>query len=343
MNEKQITKISIIIPVFNQEHYIEECLASCINQDVEKSEYEIILINDGSTDNSLSVIDNYLIDYNNIIVVNKNNSGVSAARNAGLDIASGCYVWFVDADDFIRENVLGMLLDRVNSLKSDVLECKACFFKSSITKEERAQQEQNESLIKFYGNNFLLWNNIYSRKLIASRHVRFYEDLKYDEDCLFNDCIRDKRTINVNRYDKLIYYYRLHESSAMGNLSSNTGKIEQIDAHIQFCKHVLEEVLNGTIDNKRGISLVRFYLQLMSKQMANLPIRIFAVQIRKMKKEGFFPYFGFNSKRFNLIIRPSYFYLNRIKQKCILFVRRNLDRLFHLRRTIKNIRKRIKQ
>ena len=98
--------LSMIIPVYNTEKYLAECLDSCLAQDFPYDDYEIICVNDGSKDGSLDILRSYEARYPNIIVIDQPNGGVSAARNAGLDAARGDYIWFIDADDFIQESVL---------------------------------------------------------------------------------------------------------------------------------------------------------------------------------------------------------------------------------------------
>lgn len=102
---------SIIIPVYNVERYLRQCLDSCLDQDIPKSEYEIIIVNDGSPDNSQVIINEYALLYDNICVINKSNGGLSTARNAGLSIAKGNFIWFVDSDDSIVSNSLKYIYD----------------------------------------------------------------------------------------------------------------------------------------------------------------------------------------------------------------------------------------
>lgn len=103
-------KLSIIIPVYNVERYLRQCLESCLSQDVPKSQYEVIIVNDGSPDNSQAIIDEYSSKYDNVRVLKKKNGGLSSARNAGLNIASGDYIWFVDSDDWVAD-VVSILCD----------------------------------------------------------------------------------------------------------------------------------------------------------------------------------------------------------------------------------------
>lgn len=107
--------LSIIVPVYNVELYIEKCLLSCLHQDISTSEYEIIIVNDGSPDNSLSIIERMMTNVKNVRIISQYNKGLSAARNKGLSIAQGKYVWFVDSDDWIEENCLGRICSQLKN------------------------------------------------------------------------------------------------------------------------------------------------------------------------------------------------------------------------------------
>ena len=109
-------KISVIIPVYNVEEYIEQCVESVVNQTLK--EIEIIIVNDGTQDNSMKKIERFLLD-DRIIVINKENRGISSARNCGLKIAKGEYIAFVDSDDFIDEMMLEKLYE--NSENKDIV------------------------------------------------------------------------------------------------------------------------------------------------------------------------------------------------------------------------------
>lgn len=103
-------KLSFIVPVYNLEDYIEECIMSLLNQDLSHSEYEILCINDSSTDSSLEILKRLAKEHTNIIIINQENQGVSAARNNGIKNAKGEYIWFVDGDDLIARNCLKFML-----------------------------------------------------------------------------------------------------------------------------------------------------------------------------------------------------------------------------------------
>lgn len=114
-------KLSIIIPVYNVEQSLSRCIDSCFDQDLSYSEYEIIAINDGSTDNSLNILKEYVPKYPNIKIFSQENKGLSVARNEGLKYAKGEYVWFVDSDDCIEKRILRKLYNYCISDRLDVL------------------------------------------------------------------------------------------------------------------------------------------------------------------------------------------------------------------------------
>lgn len=113
--------LSIIIPVYNVEKYVEKCIRSCENQDIPKEDYEVIVVNDGSPDGSLAIVERVAKEYPNIKVISQENQGLSGARNTGLAVAQGEYVWFVDSDDWIEENCLGKLTTKLRDEKPDAL------------------------------------------------------------------------------------------------------------------------------------------------------------------------------------------------------------------------------
>lgn len=114
-------QISIIVPVYNVSKYLAKCLDSLICQDLKPEEYEIIVVNDGSTDNSEEISRQYEEKYSNIKVVRQENQGLSGARNTGIKLANGKYIQFVDSDDYLEPNVLRTLVDKIEFDNLDVL------------------------------------------------------------------------------------------------------------------------------------------------------------------------------------------------------------------------------
>ncbi|GAP72521.1 glycosyltransferase family 2 protein [Candidatus Symbiothrix dinenymphae] len=133
--------LSIIVPVYNQEPYLAKCLDSLLNQDL--TNYEILAINDGSTDNSANILEKYALKYDNVMVVNQENKGLGGARNTGLSRARGKYVMFIDSDDYIEPNSLSILINKISADKSDILY--ANFIKVDTSGNIVAKQPQEQT------------------------------------------------------------------------------------------------------------------------------------------------------------------------------------------------------
>lgn len=116
-----MVKLSIIVPIYNVAQYLCKCVDSLLAQDYPASEYEIILVDDGSPDECPQICDSYAATHKNIRAVHRENGGLSAARNSGIEVAHGEYLMFVDGDDYIEPNVLGTLIKRMDELNLDVL------------------------------------------------------------------------------------------------------------------------------------------------------------------------------------------------------------------------------
>ncbi|GHT51946.1 hypothetical protein AGMMS49982_10840 [Bacteroidia bacterium] len=132
--------LSIIVPVYNVEKYIEKCLDSLLNQDL--ADYEIIAINDGSTDGSSNILEKYALKQDNIIVVNQENKGPGGARNTGLKKAKGEYLMFVDSDDYIEPNSLSILINQIRADESDILYANFIKVDTNGSIVEKQPQEQ---------------------------------------------------------------------------------------------------------------------------------------------------------------------------------------------------------
>lgn len=210
-------KFSIIIPVYNVERYLVQCLESIISQSIQ--DYEVILVDDGSTDSSPSICDNYANRSNKFRVLHKKNEGVSVARNIGLSIASGEYVCFVDSDDWLEPNYLSTL-DNVSG-EADLIyfsfaqHCEDKFiagfqldkFKSIHRKElENYIIHLNKNLlhINFYGYT---WNKMFKRNIIENNGIRFVPGLSVSEDEIFtNDYLIHSHSLLA--LNNCIYNYR---------------------------------------------------------------------------------------------------------------------------------------
>lgn len=199
-------KLSIIIPVYKVEKYVEKCLRSCAEQDISSDEYEIIVVNDGSPDKSLEIVENVEKEYSNIVIVSQENQGLSLARNKGLSLAKGDYVWFVDSDDWIEKNILKKLITLCKEKDLDILHFCRAHVRGERIKKHLIYEKVEKSL--FSGRDALLNGinpcapfSIYKRKFLLENNLLFYpgifhEDLEFSprawyvaERCMFLNAI----------------------------------------------------------------------------------------------------------------------------------------------------------
>ena len=214
--------ISIIIPIYNMGKFLGRCLDSVVNQTY--TSLEIILINDGSTDSSGDICDTYAQKDNRIKVIHQVNAGVSSARNAGLDTATGDYISFVDPDDYIELNTYETLITYLNS-GIDILRFNAnrkgeilnwLPFKGEYS-GDRLEQEVVLPMIgsEKFGGMFILgvlWIHLFKRELIEKNHIRFNKDLRRCEDRLFT--ITSMLYANKMFFtDDILYHYQVNDES----------------------------------------------------------------------------------------------------------------------------------
>lgn len=211
--------ISIIIPIYNVERYIKKTVESVINQDY--SNIEIILVDDGSTDNSGKIIDEIKNTDSRIICIHKENGGVSSARNTGLDVAKGTYVTFIDGDDWVETNYVSYLVYLIQKYKCKVAMNKNNFsVLSSKSKDEDYTISDLQAIENIYlGNIFVaVWNKMYSLSVIREKNIRFDESIWYGEGMLFNiDYLQEVDLVAIG--EKAVYHQISNPNSAMRKFS----------------------------------------------------------------------------------------------------------------------------
>lgn len=235
--------LSIIIPVYNVEQYLERCIESIINQTLK--DLEIILVNDGSTDRSGEICERYANQDNRILVINKKNGGVSSARNVGLEIARGEWIAFVDSDDYIEKNMYEILYK--NAIKYDV-EVSSCFFKY-LTADDTVLFNPTENHLKlnkiFKGIEFLellyidsytnglcvsMWNKIYKKKIF--QQLRFPINTKYEDDEICHKIYLQDINVYCDTSGFYIYVQNLNSLSHMEFKEKNLVFLEIINNRI---------------------------------------------------------------------------------------------------------------
>lgn len=209
----------IIIPIYNQEKYLNRCLDSILPQ-IDES-IQVILVNDGSTDKSIDICREYELKYSNITVVNKENGGLSSARNAGLNVAASEFVVFVDSDDYVADDYVAWIKESADnkwlSLCSYVV--RHINFGDSIVSCQGGTFDIKHAfcILQDSGLFNVAWNKIYSRELIEKEpKIRFQEGQEPAEDLLFN-CEYFKRIDKVQISGVPHYFYMRNGEDTLAN------------------------------------------------------------------------------------------------------------------------------
>ncbi len=249
-------KISIIIPVFNIEKYISSCLDSVLTQTYKN--LEILIINDGSTDNSKEIIENYATKDNRIIVINKENGGVTSARNVGLKLATGDYIGFVDGDDYIEPNMFELLIKNAVDNNADISHC-GCriVFPSRVdyyyNTNEKILQSNKDGLKELILGSKIepsMCNKLYKSDIIKDKQI----DSKFisNEDYLFN--IYAFKSSKVSYYeDKALYHYQARINSA----ASSKIDSRKIKNSLDISRIIMNELENYD-DELFNLAKIRF-------------------------------------------------------------------------------------
>ncbi len=198
-------KISVIVPVYNAGKYLHRCLDSLVNQTF--SGYEIVLVNDGSTDDSGKICDAYAAQYPNITVFNKENGGVSSARQCGLDNSRGEYLLYVDSDDWIELDMLADMYNSAVETNSDIVYCD--FYREFKNETRYAYQGVDGSyLLELFNHtrDGVLWNKLIRRECFTSNNIAFDNKINLWED-LYICCRILLKGATVKYLNKAYYHY----------------------------------------------------------------------------------------------------------------------------------------
>lgn len=242
--------ISVIVPVYNVEAYLNRCLQSIVDQTYDN--LDIILVDDGSSDKCPSICDMWGEKDQRIRVLHKENGGVSSARNAGLKVAQGDWVSFVDSDDWIHPRffeVLMMLATKstANIIAANHWRTEESKLPNAISLEQLEYRHiSGESIFKHWDSRFFVWGKLYARDIISG-HV-FDENVPYGEDALFNIEVLGRANICIiYTSERLYYYYVRHGSAVSKNRQKN---------RVELCKVYLRYA-----DYERNAFIKRIYLE----------------------------------------------------------------------------------
>ena len=310
-------KISVIVPVYNVDKYLRKCLDSIVNQTF--TDMEIICINDGSTDKSLNILEEYASKDNRIIIINQENQGQGVARNRGIDAASGEYISFIDSDDFIELDMLETIYNKIKQTGVDVVQFdyQMCdeddkFIEYNTLSVEikkrlkiQLKNEQIFSLKDFKRPNFvqdrlMVWDKIYSSDFIKRNNIR-HSPTKIGEDHLLSigSTILANKILYTNQY---FYHYRRRSDSSVHIISGdNLGVFDNIE-------YLKEFLVSHNLYNTYKKAFINYCIDSCATQYYMLPEEC-CTQFKKRCKELF------NKKEYKCFLQktmPKYNFWQRI-------------------------------
>jgi glycosyltransferase involved in cell wall biosynthesis len=291
MEVSMSVQISVIVPVYNAEQYLKKCVSSISNQTMKN--IEVILVNDGSTDESGKLCDEFAASDSRVKVIHKTNEGASSARNTGMAAALGEYIGFVDADDWIEQDMYEVMFSNAKEYDSDAVFCNYIAESSASTQtvnvNSGGQQIYNKQEIKekifpcFFGYkyselsnyknyctftnyNSYIWLCIYKRAIIKKAGITFpSERIYFNEDNLFNLSFIYNAKI-ITHMDKYFYHYRYNESSLTKIFNDKyfKNKLNKYDYLLSFINNYnLEKSYRDRLGIKiciETINLINYYV-----------------------------------------------------------------------------------
>ena len=246
--------ISVIVPVFNVENFIDVCISSLIKQSY--SNIEIILVDDGSTDSSSMLCDKWATEDARIKVIHQTNGGLSAARNAGLDIATGDYICFVDSDDFVMEDYVKCMLQAIEETDAELAICDVITSKwpplakpitsNRILDAAECRAWLDDLISREYVLMVVSWNKLYKKELFANN--RFEEGKLHEDEFMIN-----KLVFNINK----MVFVPLEEYVYRANASGITGKENEVNvAHLDVIDAFTDRIDVSLENNDIGFAKI---------------------------------------------------------------------------------------
>lgn len=276
--------ISVIMPVFNSEDFLERALSSVATQTF--SNFELIIINDGSTDKSLDIINSFVSKYKNFRLINNKNIGASKSRNIGINEAKGKYIAFLDSDDFMDKNFLEVLYNKLLEDNSDIVCCNYYLYSQKTSSKSRdifmiksgkyGSKKLLGLLIKDFRMHHYIWNKLFKRSLFLDNNLKFkdmcFEDIEIMPKLFY---FADK----ISVVNKALYYYVRHKDSMVSRLDIR--KFNDYMRSLLYLRNFLES--KGIYDEYR-LSFLFYSLRIM---ITNFKL-IYFIHRDKGSLRGFF-------------------------------------------------------
>ena len=231
--------VSVILPIYNVEEYLEEAIESVLSQTYKN--YEVILVNDGSTDNSLEIAKRYSDKYSNIYTINQSNKGVAEARNVGVRNSKGEYLYFLDPDDIMHEDLLEVCVNELKDSDLDIVnfgyerlkdtEIIRKSFSESSKKILSGKEFFKYSVKNCMGKNTYMWSYMFKRKFWIDNNLSFVKGIIFEDTEIFIRILMSNPKIMI--LPRHLYIYRVREGSIVSKSSRSIKYIKSINVNIQ--------------------------------------------------------------------------------------------------------------
>lgn len=252
-------KVSVIIPIYNRQKYLARCFDSIINQT--ESDLEIILVDDGSTDGSGTICDDYAKKDKRFRVLHKKNGGVSSARNSAIDMMSGSYCCFVDSDDYISKNYISLLLNNLKSYCCDISVCGLSKTENDKNSDKVIILDCREAQLSLFneadGIKGYIGGKLFKTDIIKKNNIKFDEEQTLAEDLLFLFdyllCCKSENTVCVS--DNMLYYYEKSSDGALMARGQADVFCEKWCDAVKACEKILKKVPEKEKSLQRAVKM----------------------------------------------------------------------------------------
>lgn len=292
-------RLSIVVNMYNTAKYMPRCMETLLEQDIPQQEYEIILVDDCSPDNSLEMAKEYAAQYKNVrVCTHEKNMGLAAARNTGIDAAKGQYLCFVDPDDYIEKNSLAALLKQMDDEQLDMLR-----FNYKKVDEEYRNVQDSEIEARFdytpgvmTGTEFLahrlgvgcyVWAYIYRLDFVKGTGIRFFEGCFFDDTPWLPRILQKAQRVNVNPVRHQNY---LQRTGSMVHSHNNQAVMRKVDTQMQLIDILLEQRKDAPKETYEWYDMMLAHSSLsLLTSVALCDLRLSFAYYQKLREKHLFP------------------------------------------------------
>lgn len=349
MKENLDLQLSIIVPVYNVEKYIRECLESIFKQELNDEDFEVIIVNDGTKDRSIEVIQDIIDSHNNITVVNQENQGLSVARNVGISMAQGEYILMQDSDDLLFENSLKPLLEKALESKADLVVADFLSMSDEEIEQKMPYQHYQKPVFDYKektGEQLFLedlnpyqcyvWRTLFKREFLLDINIKFVPGI-YIQDVPFTHesylkakkCIRTSWLLNIYRrgHESATFSFNLKKVRDFCTAIAKTWELTHLDGlSIKVQDKLQEDVYTSfsmmTWVTTHKIASASDRIDVIDYMKRQAPDLWFRIGIRQKVVSYLYRYFP------HLFIRLRYFYAIIVENNIRPFINHRLKKLF---------------